>query len=628
MKTIKMNRRNNIRYIIHLSEILVGGIIFILIATPVGATNYYVSLMGDNSFTGTSPETAWRTITYSATKAKAGDSVYIQGGNYGQENVVISNSGANSNPIVFVGYNGTPVLNGSNYTGYAIYIYGKPYITLKNIRVANYRYGIWVDGNSHHAIIDNCVADSCCNTNYTTYGYDGYGILIQGSNYCEVKNCSTTDNGGDNIFLTTSNYCTLENCGAYSKQTASNQYITDYYFVLAWSSYNTIRNCHAEDINGSYKGNHGFIIKDGGSGSQHSTGNLFVNCTAKKFEEGFSCAHGAYKNLFDSCYADNTGKHSTFNFCFQNRDGAHDNTFSDCTAVGLIGAASVYSGTESSGSETQDNTLFVNCILRGVYNTTMGIYLRNATNTTFKNCTYVNLPSLFRFSKSSSGADANSGTVLRNCILSGAVAQYDNRPLTAPLAYSGTETGYSDMGDVAVTYSDFWGGFSKLNGNGNISVNPLFADSINSDFHLKSQYGRWNGTTWVNDGVTSQCINAGDPQDDYSVEPSPNGNRINMGAYGNTPVASLSPDISAVETVEKSLFTYCKRGQNLIIDLSESALSEPVTVTLTTIDGRSARQTYNNANEIAIDISTYQKGIIICTVSVGKEIEYFKFLNN
>lgn len=629
MKRIKTSRKRIILYIINFAKCLVSGIIFVFIVFPVEATNYYVSLTGDNSFTGTSPETAWRTITYSATKAKAGDIVYIKGGNYGHEHVTVSNSGTSNSPVIFQGYEGIPVLNAGDYDGKAIYIYGKPYVTLRNIRVANYKYGIWVDGNSHHSIIDGCVADSCCNTNYTNYGYDGYGILIQGSNYCELKSCSTTDNGGDNIFLTTSNYCTLENCRAYSRQTVSNQYITDYYVVLAWSSYNTIRNCHAEDINGSYKGNHGFIIKDGGSGSQHSTGNLFVNCSAKKFEEAFACAHAAYKNQFDSCFADNTGKHSTFNFCLQNRDGAYNNTFSNCTAVGLIGVASVYSGTESSGSDIQNNTLFVNCSFKGIYGTTVGAFLRNATNTTFKNCTYVNIPYLFRFSKSSSGSDTNAGTVLKNCILSGVTSQYDNRSLVPPMSYSGTEAGYNDMGNVTATYTDFWGGFSQLAGTGNISVDPLFADSSNSDFHLKSQYGRWNGSTWVSDDATSPCINAGDPQDDYANEPSPNGKRINMGTYGNTAEASLNPDILEVESIKEHLFTCYKRGKELVVNLSASdAMSTPVSVSLTTLDGRTSKRIYNNVSQIVIDISNYQKGIIIGNISTSQKTGYFKLLND
>jgi hypothetical protein len=50
--------------------------------------------------------------------------------------------------------------------------------------------------------------------------------------------------------------------------------------------------------------------------------------------------------------------------------------------------------------------------------------------------------------------------------------------------------------------------------------------------------------------VTSVCIDAGYPFSPLGYEPPPNGNRINMGAYGGTPQASMSPrepnDIAAL----------------------------------------------------------------------------------
>lgn len=77
---------------------------------------------------------------------------------------------------------------------------------------------------------------------------------------------------------------------------------------------------------------------------------------------------------------------------------------------------------------------------------------------------------------------------------------------------------------------------------GNISVNPLFADRVKGDLHLKSIAGRWDPATsaWVKDNYTSRCIDAGDPEFAYNLERAPNGNRINMGAYGNTAQASKS----------------------------------------------------------------------------------------
>ena len=77
-------------------------------------------------------------------------------------------------------------------------------------------------------------------------------------------------------------------------------------------------------------------------------------------------------------------------------------------------------------------------------------------------------------------------------------------------------------------------------GTGCIAKDPCFADAASGDFHLKSAAGRWNGATWVKDTMTSPCIDAGEASAAYANEPSPNGNRANMGAYGNTAEASKS----------------------------------------------------------------------------------------
>jgi hypothetical protein len=82
-----------------------------------------------------------------------------------------------------------------------------------------------------------------------------------------------------------------------------------------------------------------------------------------------------------------------------------------------------------------------------------------------------------------------------------------------------------------------------------ITGDPLFADAANGDYHLKSTEGRWNGSTWVTDAVTSPCIDAGDPVSAYENEPAPNGGRINLGCYGNTAEASKSGDAIASYTI-------------------------------------------------------------------------------
>ena len=92
---------------------------------------------------------------------------------------------------------------------------------------------------------------------------------------------------------------------------------------------------------------------------------------------------------------------------------------------------------------------------------------------------------------------------------------------------------------AAVTYSDVQGGWP---GEGNIDVDPCFADPCNGDYHLKSEAGRWSplSMSWVKDDVTSLCIDAGDSASDWTAELWPHGECINLGAYGGTPEASMS----------------------------------------------------------------------------------------
>lgn len=79
-------------------------------------------------------------------------------------------------------------------------------------------------------------------------------------------------------------------------------------------------------------------------------------------------------------------------------------------------------------------------------------------------------------------------------------------------------------------------------GEGNISVDPLFADPNNGDYHLLSKRGRYSPMLglWVLDELSSPCIDGGDPMVNPTEERHPNGGMLNMGAYGGTAYASLS----------------------------------------------------------------------------------------
>ena len=111
---------------------------------------------------------------------------------------------------------------------------------------------------------------------------------------------------------------------------------------------------------------------------------------------------------------------------------------------------------------------------------------------------------------------------------------------------------------LTVMYSDIDGGEAGVSvsgsqstsvwGVGNIDTDPLFADIEQGDLHLQSEFGRWdpNEQSWVLDDATSPCLDAGDLNDPTGDEPTPHGDRINLGAYGGTTEASKSPNRAPV----------------------------------------------------------------------------------
>lgn len=86
---------------------------------------------------------------------------------------------------------------------------------------------------------------------------------------------------------------------------------------------------------------------------------------------------------------------------------------------------------------------------------------------------------------------------------------------------------------LTMNYSDLQGGQTYVYppgatvnwGPGNMDKDPLFADAA---LHLD---------------LLSPCVDAGDPASPYSNEPLPNGDRIDMGAYGNTEEATITVPI-------------------------------------------------------------------------------------
>ncbi len=266
--------------------VLVIGIAVFLawFSLPLSAATYYVSLSGNDSNPGYQSE-PWRTITYAATRAQAGDTVYIEAGNYGAEHVVISNSGTSSSPIVFEGYKNTPgdipepgpfdihregglpppVLNagempllhggGSVITG--IDLSSRKYVEIKNVQITGY-------STSNSCGISAESASDLIFNNIVIFEGARDGIMIKKSDRIKILNCQVYGCDMSNIILLTTNNSLIENCLAGDKPGGI---VSDYYISIAGyygNSYgNTIRHCYA---NNNHKGadghyGHGICLK-------------------------------------------------------------------------------------------------------------------------------------------------------------------------------------------------------------------------------------------------------------------------------------------------------------------------------------------------------------------------------
>lgn len=129
--------------------------------------------------------------------------------------------------------------------------------------------------------------------------------------------------------------------------------------------------------------------------------------------------------------------------------------------------------------------------------------------------------------------------------------------------------------ELTVGYSDLQGGQDALlsetdNGDviitwllGNIDIDPLFV--AEGFFDDNGTPGDVDDDSWIEGDyhllTTSLCIDAGDPGSDFDNEPQPNGDRVNMGAYGHTSEAALS--IRSPITLTKGSFKADKKRVEL-----------------------------------------------------------------
>ncbi len=480
--------------------------LFLLLMNFSAAGVFYVSTNGSDANDGLTEATAWATVKYAATKAVAGDVVYVKAGIYNGERIVFSNDGAADSPILFEGYKDVPgdinsiswwqygdsldaskmpLLDGGDRgQGTCFNSNNRHYIEIKNFQITNYSTGISLGWSSsaHHNRAENIIAVNFGKLSSDPEAYYGKGIAFSQGHDFMLKNCTVVNSGAEGISFSSSYNNVIDSCRVYCDQGYSGQpdvnAATDYYMVFSGDN-NVIKNCYIERVGDLDHGGAGIGIKGNGEN------NLFENCTAKNLKNaGFYVRwSGVKNNTFINCTA--IGGISGDGFIL--RDGASHNNFYNCKTEGVFVALGFYfTGEDDSAEYTARYNNFYNCIFKGtksyIFSFASGSPTTKAVlDNRFVNCVFDGAKSMF-----SSNRD-NSGNALINSVVTN--VQYYKY-------FSGKNV------NITYSYTDFWNNDFSLPQDTNtvydniLEADPKFVDGSNGNYRTQ-------------DG--SPCIDAGTP---------------------------------------------------------------------------------------------------------------------
>ena len=402
-------------------------------------------------------------------------------------------------------------------------------------------------------------------------GNSGGGLLIYDDSNPTLLNCKFTRNNaesGGGIFSSRSSSPTLINCtfsDNYAKRKGGGMYIYEGNPKLTNCTF--IRNSAPPSFGSANKG----------GGMYTSKGNpVLTNCT---FSDNMSDQGGAIYNdegsnsiLTECTFLDNYADHyggAVYN-------GAVYNNYTDSNLMLTQCVFKQNSASQGGAMEVYCPTLLTDCTFTGNSAAWDGGAISAAIGI-FDNCIFTGNRAIGD-ERSSGGAvhiirgaplgttiEFNKCTFNKNWAELGCAISCSSTAYVNNCIFWGSEDQIraNNSYQFLVNYSDIQGGWTWP-GEGNIDTDPCFADPgywadaddpnlvaepndpnvvwIDGDYHLKSQAGRWDPNTqsWIQDDVTSPCIDAGDPNNPIGHEPFPNGGIINMGAYGGTVEASKS----------------------------------------------------------------------------------------
>jgi len=523
--------------------------------------NYYVATWGNNLNDGMSidtPKYNWSISWFNATNIKPGDIIYLIDGVWYNESISIPLSGNVTNIIKITSYNNTPILDGMNLRTSAITGSHRSYLMISNLTFMNYtNYAILLTGGSddYNVTISN-------------------NIIRDGLRAIYIQEAGAAA-GFSNVYII--------NNTIYNTTTIATN-IQALYLKNSSISGNLIYNSTGAGIDVTYGGNLGgtLLVQDNTihdlhdpTGTATETGifggvnknTTILNNTIYTVERGIRFTQSSQDTFVTGNTIYDVSMYSLNYYAFSNITTNNNNI----------------SGTINCDSPTY--LLFENNTING------GIYLSPDLTTTpkrrpeitiIRNNTFTGIVNALRSTWANETIIMNNifiGTSIQPEPFSTGNSPNNNLTIINNVFYNVSDTPYSpsdsaitlglspinhtiiknnifmnikgyavdknnvniENSSVIVQYNMLFNtsGFYNLTDSYNINnTDALFVDDPNLDFHLKSQYNRWNTSTqtWVQDAVTSPAIGAGDPASDNSL--SPWGGYIEIGAYGNTAEAS------------------------------------------------------------------------------------------
>lgn len=173
---------------------------------------YYVATTGDNGNAGTEGS-PWLTVTYGVAQLSAGDTLYLKGGTYYEDQVEVTSSGTAGSVITLASAPGEwaiidgtlsslpgTVSDGLIHFGATTYNYW----TIENLEIANSPdFNIWTEGE--HITLNNIISHD------STYS----GTFHRAGDYYTITNCEVYDNGWNGIAVEDTSHVIIRNNTVY-----------------------------------------------------------------------------------------------------------------------------------------------------------------------------------------------------------------------------------------------------------------------------------------------------------------------------------------------------------------------------------------------------------------------------